>query len=84
MAMKHARRENLADIEDILKQLRKRAIAKEKSPGVFYLKGRAWLHFHEDSEGLYADVRPDSAWIRVCVSNPDGRQRLLELLNDVL
>jgi len=25
---------------------------------VFYRGGRAFLHFHEDSAGLFADVRP--------------------------
>ncbi len=29
----------------------------EKGRGVFYRKSRAFLHFHEDSTGLYADLR---------------------------
>jgi len=29
----------------------------EKSPGVFYRKSKAFLHFHEDPEGPFVDVR---------------------------
>ncbi|MDO8802219.1 hypothetical protein [Phenylobacterium sp.] len=29
----------------------------EKKRGVFYRKSRAFLHFHEDPEGLFGDVR---------------------------
>jgi hypothetical protein len=29
----------------------------EKSPGTFYRRSRAFLHFHADPSGLYADVR---------------------------
>ena len=31
----------------------------EKSPGVFYRSRRAFLHFHEDGDDIYADVRLD-------------------------
>ena len=29
----------------------------EKRPGIFYRKSKAFLHFHEDSSGVHADVR---------------------------
>jgi len=29
----------------------------EKRQGVFYYRGRAFLHFHEDPTGLFADLR---------------------------
>ena len=31
----------------------------ERKPGIFYRRSRAFLHFHEDPSGLYADVRLD-------------------------
>ncbi len=71
-------------MSDILAALRKRGVAKEKSLGVFYLKGKAWLHFHEDISGLHADIRPAAQWIRLNVSELQGRARLMELLADVV
>jgi len=32
----------------------------ERTPGAFYLKSKAFLHFHEDPSGIYADVKLDS------------------------
>ena len=55
--MKHAGPEARARLAPLLEELRKRPALREKSPGVFYLKSRAFLHFHEDPAGLFADVR---------------------------
>jgi hypothetical protein len=30
---------------------------REKSRGIFYRGSRAFLHFHEDPAGLFADIR---------------------------
>ena len=29
----------------------------ERQPGVFYVRGTAFLHFHDDPAGLFADLR---------------------------
>jgi hypothetical protein len=29
----------------------------ERKPGIFYRRSQAFLHFHEDAEGLFADVK---------------------------
>ncbi len=58
--MKHARPAALAaltGLAPLLDSLRERDALNEKSPGVFYLRSRAFLHFHEDPAGLFADVR---------------------------
>jgi hypothetical protein len=55
--MKHAGPAALDTLEPLLERLRALAGLREKSRGVFYLKSRAFLHFHEDPTGLYADVR---------------------------
>ena len=60
--MKHAGSAALDSLEPLLARLRAVGGLKEKGRGVFYLKSRAFLHFHEDPTGLYADIRaPDGA-----------------------
>ena len=56
--MKHAGPRALDVLEPLLGELRKLEGLTEKSRGVFYRRGKAWLHFHEDPKGLYADLRP--------------------------
>lgn len=55
--MKHAGPEALARLEPLLGELRGRTALVEKRPGVFYRRSHAFLHFHEDPAGLFADVR---------------------------
>lgn len=56
--MKHAGSITLDALEPLLACLRGIPGLKEKTRGVFYLKSRACLHFHEDPSGLWADLRP--------------------------
>lgn len=55
--MKHAGPAALACLEDLLAALRGIPGLVERSRGVFYLRGRAFLHFHEDPAGIFADLR---------------------------
>ena len=55
--MKHATPERLSRFESLLFDLRKIEGLKEKSRGVFYRSSRAFLHFHEHGDMLFADVR---------------------------
>ena len=55
--MKHAGTAALDQLEPLLAQIRALPGLKEKSRGVFYWKGRAFLHFHEDPKGIFADLR---------------------------
>lgn len=55
--MKHASPAALTALASLLTSLRERTVLKEKRPGVFHLRSRAFLHFHEDPAGLFADVR---------------------------
>jgi len=57
--VKHAGPDAIAQLAPLLVRLREREPLQEKRPGVFYLRSRAFLHFHEDAAGLYADVRLD-------------------------
>jgi hypothetical protein len=49
--MKHAGSAALDELEDLISKIRARSEFREPRRGVFYLKGRACLHFHEDASG---------------------------------
>ena len=55
--MKHAGPAALDTLEPLLARVRALPGLKETSRGTFYRKSRAFLHFHEDPAGLFADVR---------------------------
>jgi hypothetical protein len=55
--MRHARDEALDRIEPLLARIRRIEALREKSRGIFYRGSRAFLHFHEDPAGLFADIR---------------------------
>jgi hypothetical protein len=57
--MKHAGAAALEEIGPLLAEIRKRQPLREKSPGSFYAKSKAYLHFHEDPAGMFADVKLD-------------------------
>lgn len=57
--MKHAGVETLDALEPLIAKLRTLEGPREKKRGVFYLKSRAFLHFHEDPAGYFCDVRLD-------------------------
>jgi len=55
--VKHAGPAALDALEPLLARVRTLPGLKEKARGTFYRKSRAFLHFHEDPAGLFADVR---------------------------
>jgi hypothetical protein len=58
--MKHAGPAALDALEPLLAELRSAPGLVENARGVFYQKGRAFLHFHEDPKGLFADIRNEN------------------------
>jgi hypothetical protein len=76
--MRHAGAEALDRLEPLLSGLRGVGTLREKSRGVFYRGSRAFLHFHEDALGLFADVRVGDEFERVDVTTVEDQQRLLE------
>jgi N-acetylglutamate synthase-like GNAT family acetyltransferase len=73
--MRHARDADLDRLEDLLAQLRTLPGLVEKKRGVFYRRSRAFLHFHEDPKGLFADIGdPDE---RIDVTEAAGRAVLM-------
>ena len=75
--MKHAGREALDSLEPLLSMLREVPGLREKSRGTFYRNSRAFLHFHEDAAGLFADLRLGNEFERVRVSTAEERRRLM-------
>lgn len=57
--MKHAGTEALDALEPLLDELRSLSGLRETKRGVFYIKSRAFLHFHEDPAGFFCDIRLD-------------------------
>lgn len=82
--MKHAGEAALDELEPVLRSVRKRSQLTEKKRGKFYRKSSAFLHFHEDPEGLFADLKVDGAWQRQRVSTKAEREQLLRSLDTVL
>jgi hypothetical protein len=80
--VKHAGRNALDKLEPLLARVREIPGLVEKSRGVFYARGKAALHFHEDPAGLFADVRPPGTadFERMDVTGEDGRAELLKRL----
>jgi hypothetical protein len=82
--MKHAGPRTFALIPTLLGELRTRTALREKRPGVFYLKSRAFLHFHDDPEGIFADVRLANEFIRLPVTSIVQQGDLLSRIDDCL
>ena len=78
--MKHATPAVLDTIEPLLARLRALPL-KEKGRGLFYLKSRAFLHFHEDPMGLFADIRASDGkdFDRVPVDTAEAQDALVAL-----
>lgn len=57
--MKHASASTLQSLKPLLDALRGFGTLVERRPGIFYLRSDAFLHFHEDPAGLFADVKLD-------------------------
>ena len=76
--MRHARDQDLDQLEDLLAQLRELPGLIEKKRGVFYRNSKSFLHFHEDPQGLFADLSggPNTPDERIDVTQRNGRESL--------
>ena len=78
--MKHAAAAALDTLEPLLARIRALGGLKEKSRGVFYWKSKAFLHFHEDPKGMFADIRAGDSkdFDRFKVDEPAGADAVVE------
>jgi hypothetical protein len=83
--MQHAGDLALARLAQLLDELRTIDGRVERKPGIFCHRGRAFLHFHEDPSGLFADVKLNGfTFERRCVIASDQRQRLVIAVSKAL
>jgi hypothetical protein len=82
--MRHAGPATLARIAPLLEALRARPALREPRPGVFYLRSRAFLHFHDDPGGVFADVRLALDFVRLPATSRSEQADLLEQIDDAV
>ena len=77
--MKHAGEQALDALEPVLKVVRQCERLTEKKRGIFYRKREAFLHFHEDAGGLFADLKvvTSGEYVRFRVSTAAERNAFL-------
>ena len=78
--MKHAGTTTLVLLAPLLDSIRREAGAAlvERKSGTFYRRGAAFLHFHEDPAGLFADLKQDDGtWQRFEIGLPAQHAVLL-------
>jgi len=82
--VRHARPEDLDLLEPLLVRLRAFPTLTERSRGVFYRKSQAFLHFHADPAGLFADVRAADGFERIKVDEAAGADSLVAQVKKLL
>jgi hypothetical protein len=82
--VKHAGTAALDEIEPMLGALRSLPGLKEKSRGTFYRGSKAFIHFHEDPAGMFADVRLADDFERMRVSTKREQDVCLRKVRAVL
>jgi hypothetical protein len=68
----------------LLKVLRGHPTLHEIRPATFHLKGRNFVHFHEEPEGVFADVLLAKGRVHMPVSSPTEQAELLQRIDQTL
>jgi hypothetical protein len=83
--MKHAGPQALAALEPLLRRIRGHSLLVERTPGSFYYKSKAFLHFHEDPTGTYADIKlSGDKFTRIPARTSQEHSYLLSLIAEIL
>ena len=75
--MKHATPIALDALEPLLEQLRTVEGLTERRRGLFYRRSSAFLHFHEDPAGFFADLKTGPEWQRLPATTARDRRALV-------
>jgi hypothetical protein len=75
------KRTTLDRIAPLLDILRAHPALREPRPTVFQLNDRDFLHFHDEPEGIFADVRLTNGFVRLPVSSHSEQLELLERID---
>jgi hypothetical protein len=78
--MAHADEAALQRVQPLLRQLREIQGLREMKPGIFYVKGSAFLHFHDEAGALVADLKKKggAGLDRRPVEDPPGQRKLVD------
>jgi hypothetical protein len=82
--VRHARDEDLDQLESLLAQLRQFTELREKKRGSFYRGQQGFLHFHADPAGMFADVKLSDQFERVRVTTKEEQRRLITSVKKAL
>ena len=84
--MKHAAQSTLVKLQPLLQRIRTYDELVEKSPGVFYRRSEPFLHFHDDRQGIFADLRlkPDEDFTRFQVDTSTSQAELISRIEVAL
>ena len=74
----------LEALAPLLKVLRAHPALHEIRPATFHLKGRNFVHFHEEPEGVFADVLLAKGRVHMPVSSPTEQAEFLQRIGQVL
>lgn len=78
--MKHAGEETLKKLDPFLEKIRLIPGLVEKKRGTFYKKSSAFLHFHEDPAGIFADVKVDGSFQRFSADTPAQQAQIIKAI----
>ncbi len=82
--MRHATAAALARLAPLLATLRTLSALTERKPGSFYRGSQAFLHFHEDVAGDFADLKVGADWERLRVTTRRERTALVRRVQELL
>jgi hypothetical protein len=75
----------LADLEDVLNEVRSWDGVDDRGAGTFYLRRKPFLHFHAGRDSRRADVRGADGWLEIDLPEPAPaavKRHLLSVLRD--
>ena len=78
--MARADTEALKTLAPLLRQLREIKGVQEKTPGIFYSRREAFVHFHDDDGVLFADLKKagGAGFDRYPLATPAEQRKLVE------
>jgi len=83
--VRHITPERVHELDGVLPRIRAFDELTEKKPSTFYKKSVAFLHFHEDPAGLFADVKLDGrTFTRMRATDPDEQDALVAAIEVAL
>lgn len=78
--MAHADPQSLEPLRALLRQLRDIKGLKEVKPGIFYCRGAAFIHFHDEQGTVFADLKKPggSGFDRYPVDTAPAQRKLVD------